>query len=1000
MKKALLFATMMMAFFSACLAQTTSIDLNAKYKFTDEQGLSLSRSGNNCVIATPNRTDKNQLWTFEASPDAGYYHLKNVGTQEYVYASTSWDFWNVTFSASLPSDIGKSEFTIDDLGDGYIGLLKKESHDGPNEYLGTTATNDGSPVYGTCKTATDNVKWKMTVITNDMSALDELITEVQKYETDNLSDYMGMASELEDYILSYGSPANTDSASIKACMDSIESEWVVIKQGVFNAQLLKHLMTQCGQILNTTKFSGYDAFQSAFDAAEKVSAAGDTSKSTDYANALKNLTDAKKQYYMTQEASADNPADYTFMIQHPWFCEEAYSPASNSLDDIATAELSGSVINGGGWVNGSTATGGDPGNTYAQNRTCYSTWNCNYSGYLDIHQNLSDLPNGFYTLSCDALTQEGCQNDQHAYATSAIQTVISPYMTLGGWSNGAATDAVWETLNTADNGKVYVSDGKLTIGCRGSRDPNKADGCNGWFIATNFRLTYYGPADVATLKAMLSDKAAVCQAQCDTMLFKGDKAAYQAVINAAKAATDADSISAALMAMNKGQEAATQSITAQGKVLGSAYKNISDSLAAGVYTDVTLRTIMQSAFTNATSLINAEGQTCACADSVISCMNAYLYRYATEYLKAQNAIKAFSQNSSKDAVRNAIASQATTLKSDMVGSAVIDEYVAQIEEALRSATANDVLATGGTDYTGIISNPTCDGNDYYAMDGWNIGHSANTGLSNSTQQYDGDATGRYIDSWTPNVGALLYNAHQTFNNLPNGTYTLKAACRTSGEPGKEGTYLYTIADNDSVNGVQLAPVKRELCNITKASQGLFKAADGSDSLLYVTDSYGSIWEAAAAATNYGTSGSDTDLAIFQTHGSIGYGWHFVEVPAVVKNHKLTIGFTNDSTFTVGYKDIEGNACVPFTGLWLSADNFTLTMTAQGDNADWSPVTAIASPHTSDGGLQVTVAEGRIIANMPCRVYSMNGQMVNARQALPRGCYIVKSERQAVKVAVK
>jgi hypothetical protein len=31
---------------------------------------------------------------------------------------------------------------------------------------------------------------------------------------------------------------------------------------------------------------------------------------------------------------------------------------------------------------------------------------------------------------------------------------------------------------------------------------------------------------------------------------------------------------------------------------------------------------------------------------------------------------------------------------------------------------------------------------------------------------------------------------------------------------------------------------------------------------------------------------------------------------------------------------------------------------------------------------------------------MNGQMVNARQALPRGCYIVKSERQAVKVAVK
>jgi hypothetical protein len=236
MRKMFLIAVLSAVCYAAGWSQTPSIDLSAQYKFTDKQGLSLSQSGTSGVVSTPDRTNKNQLWTFVASPDAGYYHLKNVGTGDYIFASTGGDFWNVTFAASVPSDIGKSEFAIEDLGDGYIGLLKKESHDGPNEYLGTTDTRDGSPIYGTCKSATDNIFWTMTVITNDMSALNDLIAQVQAYENSDLSTHLGLAGEMEDFILAYSTPANTDSATIKTCMDSITAEWDRIKQGTFRRQ--------------------------------------------------------------------------------------------------------------------------------------------------------------------------------------------------------------------------------------------------------------------------------------------------------------------------------------------------------------------------------------------------------------------------------------------------------------------------------------------------------------------------------------------------------------------------------------------------------------------------------------------------------------------------------------------------------------------------------------------------------------------------------------------
>jgi hypothetical protein len=1002
MKKFFTLAALLAVYFSSCWAQSVTPATGIQYQVLNKSGMALARSGDNCVLKTPDKADKNQTWVFEHSTDPGTYNIKNVGTDSYLYlySTTSWDTWDMSFTSTLPADIGRAEYTFESLTDPYCGIKLACN----SKYLGADGVTEGAWVYGD-KQPDANGYWQLVMLSTGSDALDALIADVQKYESNDLMNYPGLTGELDDVLLQFGTPENTDSASIKACMDTINAAWDKVKQGLADATQLTKLLTRAEKLIASTTYPGMEAFQAAYDEASE--AAQDQQKlSAEYAAALAKFTAAIRTYRLSQNASADTPADYTFMIQHPWFCNDDNVPASNSQDDINAAGQTANTANGTGWVNGCTYnnTWGDVHASYRQSRDCWNAWATNFNNYLDVHQEITGLPDGYYGVTCDAITQGGCLSDQHVYAISSIQSAADSLTTEGWVGDDASGLGTWEALNTASNAKVLVRDGKLTIGFRSTHDGSKvadaaADGRNGWYCVSNFQLQYFGKATVEQLTALYKNTLAACQAQADTMLFKGDKANYQKVLTEFGNATDEASIDLALDTLNKATAIATTSVAKQVALLGGAYKAVKDSLAAGAYTDAALVDMLQTAVKNVNTFINAEGQTYTVADSVTNSMSAYLNSYVPEYFKALNDINAFTQQNSKDYVDAVITNQLATLKSGILSNVAVADLIAQLETALRNASANEILVAGGTDYTSAIANPACDATDLYSITGWTVQRTKDATADNVGQQYDGDTNGHYLDSWNPGIKVLLYNAHQTIKNLPNGTYTLKAMCRTSGDPANEGTYLYTIADNDSVNGVQLAMVKREQCNITTATQGQFKAADGTDSLLYVLDSYGTIWEAAATATNYGTSGDALDMGIFQAHTNIGFGWHYVSVPAVVKNHELTIGFTNDSTFTVGHNDIEGKPCVPFSGYWISADNFSLTMTAAGNNADWSPVTAIKTLQDVDA-LQVSVLGRRIITNVPCSIYNMSGQLMNGRNQLPRGCYIVKGNRSATKVLIK
>jgi hypothetical protein len=1000
--------------FAGAVAQITSPMEGVPYVLHDSLGngkLVLEQTnitGWAARLQTRKKTEERQQWFFE--PYDGAYRLKNKATGDYLFLCED-DTWDMTFytATTLPTNLTKGEYTIEAINSKYVAIKLKQN----GKYFGFDSTSPNAILYCDKPITNNGAKWYLEALATDPKSIytnnfnetgdsinsifanyetiagvlsDSLMLINDKYESSTTDDQYTEGSTILANFLDYVNALGDKLTSIKAMLSRMES------------------------IINTTSYPGKDALADAYTKYSDLvtTTPGNTLTIDQLSTLIGEMQKAIAIYATSQEATADAPADITLLLQHPWFCNDANVPASNSQDDIVAAGQSTSTLNSTGWVKGSTLTkwgGDDEHSSWREARDCWNAWATNFDGYLDVHQDLDNLPDGFYGITCEAITQKGCLNDQHAYVTSKVQTINSPVMATEGWVNPDDSGlGAWEAMAT---GKLLVVDGKLSLGFRGSHDASKtsdvaSDGRNGWFCVTNFKLQYYGSSTQADLDEAYKKVVAECQAQCDTMKFKGDKATYQQVINEFKTASDRASVLAALDTIAKAKANAITSIAKQVEVITGACQAVKDSIAAGVY-DEAYTPIMQGALDAANAIINAEGQTYACSDSITKCLKALRVDYVNEYVKALQTIQTYAQQSSRDVVTKTIEDELTYMRGVLLSPTTIAAYIAKIEAALADAAANELVAKGGTDYTAMIANPICTSSaKTTAPTGWTVGmiNSANNQYCNTGHQYDGDANGYYMDAWNGTPKKILYNAHQTIKNLPNGTYTLKAMARHDGAVGKEGVYVYAIADNDSTT-TALALVKREQCNITTATQGVVKAASGADSLLYVTDTYGSIWEAAATATNYGasTTASELDMAIYGANSNAGRGWHYIEVPITVKNHLLTIGFTNDSTWTLGHKDLDGNNCIAFTGTWLSCDTWTLIQTAAGDNSNWSPVTGITTTKATNR-LIVEVRNGRIVTNKNSMVYNINGQLVNARGILQNGIYVVRSGKQSVKVVVK
>lgn len=823
-------------------------------------------------------------------------------------------------------------------------------------------------------------------------AINQAIASMAKFEA---KEWLGVCEELQEIIWEAEGVLGTDVDAMKQATENIRKEITEFELVYKAGESLESLVLKAENIVATTMYPGLDDLATAIGTAQSTLFEG---SSEDVLNGVAVLDKAIEDYYYSQTYSEDSPADYTFLVSTPQFCVEAAEPTVVdgvfTYPNVANYEdgKSNSDNSSEGWYRGSF-TGGDQRLNYVQQRMCWNAWATSFDE-VSINQDIEGIPNGYYTVSADLITQAGCVTDQRVYAKSSLDEAESVSMNADNvyWMVEAPNAGTWETLTSA---KVMVSDGKITIGAKGSGDtehlPTEFGGTNddhrrGWFCVTNFKLNYYGPLSEEDTKAAFEKRIAELQAQCDTMTFKGDKAAYQDSINKYKTASSIDEMNEALAALAVAQTTAAASISKQVSVKSGITAALTDSIDNGAYEGdyLTMATKFRDCML---AEINAEDATYTEMDSIVQILYSFRDSYVPTLVEARALVvtdseaKAVLDKNINDQVTDFTTMEALPLQTK------IEKYVAALETAIVECEAFNLFQSGTKDYTSMIVNSDITNSSSNSVTGWNVTVVNGNTHSGNKQQVDGDVNGRYIDSWNGTVGALRYNAYQTINYLPNGTYKLEAMTRTSGDTG---AYLYAMADEDSAT-TKLSLIELETMNITELG-GPYNSA-GEDSIGVVMDTYGSIFAELYKRTNNGSDATDAQADTLNAHDGKGYGWHYTNLEIEVKNHVLTIGVTTDSVFTMKYGG------EPWTGTWFSADNFTLKMIAEGDNSGWNPTTGITVPGEAvENELEIKVVDGTIVSNG--EIYSLSGVRVASGSKVPAGVYIVRLGDQSKKVLVK
>lgn len=667
------------------------------------------------------------------------------------------------------------------------------------------------------------------------------------------------------------------------------------------------------------------------------------------------LTAAYTTYMYSQVATPENPADYTFLVSNPLFVKEGSEPTiadgvfTYPEQDTFEAGKAPSVATSDGWTKSGTVTDGDQRLNYAQGRICWNAWKANADGKtVAVSNTISNLPNGYYMVSGDLITQADYVNDQHVFGTSSLTSSNSEALTAGLWDadNNAGT---WTTLTTD---KVLVHDGVITIGASGTlANQNQS----GWFCATNFKLYYLGAATQEEISAALAAKAENANALVAAMHFGGDKAAATDSIAAYTTSGDIALLNAAIK-LAEASEAKYEEINAEGKTIPT----VATALTDGTYGEAEV--IVKSAYENTLAYIN--NGTYNKVDSIITNLKAYVDNYVDAYNNAVDAMAALTSETAKGAIQGTIDDQKNYLTNSVANNATVKALAAYLASAVSAAQAQENYEANpnATDYTGMIVNAKGE-----ATDGWNVTKGEGDGPVKSSQYLDGDSNRKYFDTWNSTAGKNNFYMDQVVTGLPNGTYTLAANVRTSAE----GAFVF------AANGTEVADTT--WMEIPVQTYTYQDPATGLDTTVTATDKYGKIWEEAAAKLPTMTD-KDPDYstvqAIAAANNSVGRGWMKLEIPNLkVVDHTLTIGVTCDSTKTHKHSAIT----------WFSAADFTLTLTAAGDNTGWNgPVTGINEIKN-----QALKADA---------IYNINGQRV--ANMGKQGLYIVVRNGKATKVLKK
>jgi hypothetical protein len=745
---------------------------------------------------------------------------------------------------------------------------------------------------------------------------------------------------------------STDEEELSAAIDALEAAKTEAENCASIVNDLVALI-EANDNLTETGYPGAEAFEEAKEKAQEILDDEDADSKA-LAAALAEFQQAILDYNMSQEIGAEG-ADYTFAVTCANFTKDGGDP-TNSEDRAST-----------GWEIG--PSGGDQRLNTIGGLNCWNAWRSAFApSYVDVHQSITNLPNGKYKVSADMITQTGMAYQQRVYAESSLGTVTSPYLEAEGWDSE-------EYTNLETTGYAIVTDGKLTIGARGEGRPDATD-ASGWFCVTNFKLSYFGEATEEEIAAAsdsklqeFSELLEEVKAYAANMKLAGDKATFESVISENESFESVTEVAEKEEAINAAYTTAQSSVAKYEEIVeteGKSYPSIGANLNAATFGNALA--LVQAGYNGFKATIEASDATYTDMDANLAKLKKYASYNSDEdefsgAFVNYNSMMAYA-NSSDATVKDAIAGTKASVDAIMIDNFATtteaDSAIALMNKAAQQAAATENLANHGADYTDYITNPTIEGSSNTVVpEGWTCDRPVGDKYTTTGQSYIAESSDRYLDCWNGTAGAVRYTAYQTLN-VPNGTYEVKALTRTSGS----GSYLFAIPGKD-----------------VAVENGIFTEIENSG------DVAGSIWTALNERVEANEDLSDEELDMWGVHNATGYGWGYSTVEVEVTDHVLTIGVTCDSVY---YQQSKQLAEAPgFTGTWFSADNFTLTLKgAVQEDAKWSPITGIESVEATEETL-ATAADG---------IYTIDGVKVSAAKA--KGVYLIKKGNNIQKVLVK
>ena len=696
--------------------------------------------------------------------------------------------------------------------------------------------------------------------------------------TYNLEDEIGLAEDAEE-------------EEMNAAYIRLDSVFNAAKQSIELVQQLAKDYEDFANYVNETGYPGTDAAITVIDEIATFLELED--ENAGYAELyamIAKLDQAIADYRMSQVATKEEPADYTFLLPNANFEEKG-----NWVWNL--------THNGGGsdlWIGNCR-----PIMEGGENRQGVNLWG-NHIVSIDLHQELTGLPNGLYSISAEMITQGETADhgdyttDQHLYVTGINTSVSENLPAPGGWDFYQ-----WSTLQT---GYVVVINGKLTVGAASSKG---GDASEGWFQATNFKLYYHGEATDADLQVAYEATIAEAQALLPNML-KGDAAVLQAKINEA-IALSATSYGEASALLVEPISAAKTAVQTYNSYKTGAYQNAIDKMdpeKEGALATEEALALIDTAIKFADAITAADTTTTVALTAIQEKLNAYsdyaTYLEEVSYMLTDRSA-GYAASNIKD-VEATIAAQKADLTAEFQNKTNVENLKTKLQNVVSYLIKSSYMnAKAGDDVTALIVNPTFDSD----AAGWIVNKGTGNTETNASQHWGADAANRYMDSYNGTKKALNFRGSQVLTNIPNGTYTVTVATRAD----SIGAYIFALGEAITDTLVNDSTVMLQVANSanTKWQEIEFHA-----------DSLGGIWQ---AEEDKWQAGSTYDETLHNANNGKGFGWTWATIDdIVVTNHAMVIGVTTDSTVTKK---------AGFEGKWFSVDDWSLTLKAVGDNNGWT-----------------------------------------------------------------